>query len=149
MSTERVPRAGNVLGTTRSPDNEARRADRAGTSAHDVSHSEMNPLLRSPSPTEDIFYSSLPADTGKQTDNCFVMRSRSPSDGRSIMIFYPRDAMLARVLAMALCPSVCRRLSVTSRCSIKRDERINLVLAWRLLSTSPILYFKEIRVSAK
>jgi len=55
MSTERVPRAGNVLGTTRSPDNEARSADRAGTSAHDVSHSEMNPLLRSPSPTEDIF----------------------------------------------------------------------------------------------
>ena len=36
---------------------------------------------------------------------------------------YPRDAMLARVLAMALCPC----LSVTSRCSIKSDERINLL----------------------
>jgi len=34
--------------------------------------------------------------------------------------FYPRDAMLARVLAMARC------LSVTSRCW---DKRINLVLA--------------------
>jgi len=38
---------------------------------------------------------------------------------------HPRDAMLARVLAMALCLSVCR--SVTSRCSVKRDERINPV----------------------
>ena len=36
---------------------------------------------------------------------------------------YPRDAMLARVLAMSLCPC----LSVTSRCSIKSDERINLL----------------------
>ena len=45
--------------------------------------------------------------------------------------FYPRDAVLARVLLLAtsLCPSVCLCpfLSVTSRCSIKRDERINLV----------------------
>jgi len=35
--------------------------------------------------------------------------------------FYPRDAMLAWVLAMALC------LSVTSRCSIEMDGRIQLV----------------------
>jgi len=36
--------------------------------------------------------------------------------------FYPRDAVLLRVLAMALC------LSVTSRSSIKKtDERIELV----------------------
>ena len=34
------------------------------------------------------------------------------------------DAMLARVLATALYPC----LSVTRRCSIKRDEGINLVL---------------------
>jgi len=43
--------------------------------------------------------------------------------------FHPRDAMLAHVLAMALYPclsvSVC--LSVTSRCSINRDEWINVV----------------------
>jgi len=36
--------------------------------------------------------------------------------------FYPRDAMLAGVLAMALCLSVCVCLSVTSRCSIEMDE---------------------------
>jgi len=35
--------------------------------------------------------------------------------------------MLVRVLAMALCLSVCVCLSVTTRCSIKRDEQINLV----------------------
>ena len=35
------------------------------------------------------------------------------------------DAMLARVLAMALCLSV--RLSVTSRCSIEMSGRIELV----------------------
>ena len=40
--------------------------------------------------------------------------------------FYPRDAMLARVLAMAVSVSVC--LSVASRCSIETDERIELVL---------------------
>jgi len=43
------------------------------------------------------------------------------------------------------CLSVC--LSVTSRYSVKRDERINLILAWRLFSTSPTLCFKEIQVS--
>jgi len=39
--------------------------------------------------------------------------------------FCPRDAMLARVLAIALCLSV--SVSVTSRCSIETDERIGLV----------------------
>jgi len=39
--------------------------------------------------------------------------------------FYPRDAVLAWVLAVALCLSV--SMSVTSRCSVKRDERISLV----------------------
>ena len=37
--------------------------------------------------------------------------------------FYPRDAMLARVLATALCLSV----SVTSWCSVETVERIELV----------------------
>ena len=43
--------------------------------------------------------------------------------------FFPRDAMLARVLAIALCPSVslCVCLSVTSRCSVKVVGRIELV----------------------
>ena len=37
---------------------------------------------------------------------------------------YPHDAMLARVLAMARCPSV--PVSVTSRCSIALTGRIEL-----------------------
>jgi len=45
--------------------------------------------------------------------------------------FYPHDATLAWVLAMALCPtvSVCGRLSVSvkSQCSIKKDARIDLI----------------------
>ena len=42
--------------------------------------------------------------------------------------FYPRDAMLARLLALCLClcPSVCLCLCVTSRCSVETDERIGL-----------------------
>ena len=39
--------------------------------------------------------------------------------------FYPRDAVLVRVLAMTLCLSV--SVSATSRCFVKRNERINLV----------------------
>jgi len=39
--------------------------------------------------------------------------------------FCPRGAMVAQVLAIALCLSV--RLSVTSRSSIETDERIKLV----------------------
>jgi len=56
----------------------------------------------------------------------------------------PACHMLARV-AMALC--LC--LSVTSRCSIETDERIELVLAWDLSSTYPTLCYKEIRISSK
>ena len=40
--------------------------------------------------------------------------------------FYPRDAMLARLLALCLCLSVCLCLCVTSRCSVETDERIGL-----------------------
>ena len=43
-----------------------------------------------------------------------------------IVTFFPRDAMLARVLAMGLCMRLSVCLSVTSRCSIERGERINL-----------------------
>ena len=38
---------------------------------------------------------------------------------------YPRDAMLARVLAMALRPCLCLCPSVTSRYSIETDRRNN------------------------
>ena len=41
--------------------------------------------------------------------------------------FYPRDAMLTRVLAGTLCPSVCVCLAVTSRCSIEICGRLELV----------------------
>jgi len=41
--------------------------------------------------------------------------------------FYRRDAMLTWVLAMTLCSYVCVCLSVTSRCSIEMDRRIELV----------------------
>ena len=49
--------------------------------------------------------------------------------------FYPRDATLARVLAMALCLSV----SVTSRCSIEMSERIGLF--WHGSFLRPILHY--------
>ena len=51
-------------------------------------------------------------------------------------VFYARDAMLARVLAVALC--LCLYASVTSRCSIETAERIGLGLAWQLPSTYPV-----------
>jgi len=47
----------------------------------------------------------------------------------SLSSFYAHDAILARVLAMALCS--CPSLSVTSRCSLKWDERINMVFGMR------------------
>jgi len=56
--------------------------------------------------------------------------------------FLPRDAMLARYLLLSqLCRSV--RPSVTSRHSIETTGRIELVLAWRLLSTCPTLCYEE------
>ena len=47
------------------------------------------------------------------------------NSGVSVTSFYPRDAMLARVLAMTLCPCLCPCLS--SRCCIKMNERISLL----------------------
>ena len=41
--------------------------------------------------------------------------------------------MLARVLAVAWCPSVRVRLANTSRSSIETAERIGLVIAWSFL----------------
>jgi len=54
-----------------------------------------------------------------------------------------------RILAMALCPSVCLCLSMTSRSSIKTAERIELILVLELLSTHPTLCEKEILVSPR
>ena len=62
--------------------------------------------------------------------------------------FLPRDAMLARIPAKALCLSVRVCLPVTSRCSIKMDERIYLVFGREAsFSTGHTLCFKEIQVS--
>ena len=61
--------------------------------------------------------------------------------------FHPRDAMLARVLAMALCPSVC--LSVTSRCSVEVVGRIEMVFGMQASFDQPYTVFYEIRVSTK
>jgi len=51
--------------------------------------------------------------------------------------------MLARVIATALYLAV----SVTSRCSVERDGRIELVFGMGLLLTYPTLYYNEIPVS--
>jgi len=67
-------------------------------------------------------------------------------------LFHPRDTMPAWYLlwlCVYLCVYVC--LSVTSRCSVEKSGRIELVfLAQRLLLTSPSPCFKEIsKVSTK
>ena len=46
---------------------------------------------------------------------------------------------------MSVCPSV----SVASRCSVGTGGRIDLVLAWMLLSVSPTPCFEEVQVSVK
>jgi len=45
--------------------------------------------------------------------------------------FYPRDAILARVLAMAMCPCLSVCLSVTSQCSIKKDGQMNMLFGMK------------------
>ena len=57
--------------------------------------------------------------------------------------------MLARVLAVAWCPSVRVRLANTSRSSIETAERIGLVIAWSFLPPIFQLCYKEIRVPPK
>ena len=63
--------------------------------------------------------------------------------------FYPRDAMPARVLAMALCPCLC--LSVSHKSVFYRNAWTDRdgFLACRLLWIYPTLCFKEIRVCSK
>ena len=63
---------------------------------------------------------------------------------------YPRGAMLAPVLAMALCPSICSsdRLSQIGVLSKRLDES-GWVSVWELPSTYPTLCFIEIQVPLK
>ena len=61
---------------------------------------------------------------------------------------YPRDAALARVLAMALCLCLSVCLSQVSVLS-KGMNGLIWFLACGLLSTSRMLLFKEIQVSTK
>ena len=73
-------------------------------------------------------------------------------EGTSVLhSFYLHDAMLARILAMALClsVSVCLRLSVASWSSIETDERIELVFGMGAFFDLSCVYFKKIRVSSK
>ena len=66
--------------------------------------------------------------------------------------FYPRDAVPARVLAMALCPCLCLCLSVCpSQVGVlsKGMDVLICFLALGLLLTSPTLCCKETRVSTK
>jgi len=52
------------------------------------------------------------------------------ADGHRLLFLpAPRRYARAGILAMALCPCLC--LSVTSRCSIKRNERINLLFGMK------------------
>ena len=64
---------------------------------------------------------------------------------------YPRNAMLARVLAMARCLSVCLSVCLSQvGVLLKWLDGSSWFLAWRLLSTSPTLCcFKEIQVRTK
>ena len=76
-----------------------------------------------------------------------LLRTQDPCGPSRPVFFYPRDAMLARVLATALCLSVC--LSVTNLSFIETNRRIELVFAWELYSTCPTLCYKKILVSPK
>jgi len=76
---------------------------------------------------------------------------------RKWCVFLPAllHASVAPVLAIALRLSVCLSvclclcLSVTSRCSIKSDERINLVFGMGTSFHQPYTVFKEIQISTK
>ena len=64
-----------------------------------------------------------------------------------IRYFFTARRCASAVYVVVMCPSVC--LSVTSRCCIETTRRIELVLAWRLHSTYPTLWYKDIWVSPK
>ena len=61
-----------------------------------------------------------------------------------LSVFYPHDAMLARIVAMALCLCL-SQVSVLS----KWMDGSSWFLASRLLSTYPTLCYKEIQVYTK
>ena len=56
----------------------------------------------------------------------------------TVVFFYPRDAMLARVLVVALCLSVC--LSVCHKSVFDQKGWEDLLFGMELLSTSPTLF---------
>ena len=59
--------------------------------------------------------------------------SRTGGSWYSQRRFYPRDAKLARLLAMALCLSVCLSVSATSRCSIGFGTAASFHLSYAVL----------------
>jgi len=61
-------------------------------------------------------------------DGSGVVRLQLAHILHNFVSFYPQDAMLARVLVMALC------LSVTSQCSIETADKLRSVLAQELPS---------------
>jgi len=68
---------------------------------------------------------------------------RCDADPNEHVQFYPRDAMLARILAMVLCLSVCVCLSQVG-VLLNWLDGTSWFLARRLPSTSHTLCFKEI-----
>jgi len=54
--------------------------------------------------------------------------------------YYPRDAMLVRVLAMALCPCLCLCPSITSRCSVETNGQ-NVSGFWHGGFFRPVLHW--------
>ena len=91
-------------------------------------------------PADDYNAHCSPAQRPRQTNAVAAASMQS---------FYPRDAMLARLLAMTLCPSVrvyvsvC--LSVRHKSVFYRNGYAEF-LAWRLLSIYPIRCCKEMHV---
>jgi len=88
--------------------------------------------------------------TGVQWNDCCnryqISCERTSCRCAAVFDFYRRDAMLARVLAVTMCPSVClSQVGVLS----KWTDGSSWFLARRLLSTSPTLCWKEFQVSIK
>jgi len=74
----------------------------------------------------------------------FLVHFEAQNHAVHILYFYPRDGMQARVLAIALCPSV--RLSVCHKSEFCRNGwtiELRVFFSWRLFSTYPKLCCKE------
>jgi len=74
---------------------------------------------------QNMFFSKrAPKQKGGCLDTPWIRHCCTSPIYHDHSVFYPRDAMLARVLAMALCLSVSVR---HNRCSVKTDGRVELV----------------------